>query len=109
MNKGELVDILAEKTGFTKVDSKRALDSCVEIITDALKENDDVLLTGFGKWETRARKATERVNPQTGEKVQVPAKVVSKFKVGKTLKETVQSNLDAVEGSSGDLEIKKSK
>ena len=107
MNKGEFVEELAEKTGFTKKDSKGALDATLEIISDALQEGDDVLFTGFGKFEPRARQATERVNPQTGEKMEVPAKVAPKFKAGKTLKETVQNNLEAVETGDG-LEVKKS-
>ena len=105
MNKGDFVDKLAEETGFMKKDSKKALDSIQEVITEALKEGEDVLLTGFGKFEPRARKATERINPQTGEKLDVPAKVVPKFKVGKSLKETVEGNLEAVETGDG-LEVK---
>ncbi len=110
-----LVKVIGRSEVLTKYSKKvvtkimHALESLRLNRDGALKENVDVFLTGFGKWETRARKATERVNPQTGEKVQVPAKVVPRFKVGKTLKETAQSNLGAVEGSSGDLEIKKNK
>lgn len=104
MNKGELVDRLAEETGFTKKDCKNALDSMLEIITESLEEGDEVMFTGFGKFEPRTRKATTRLNPQTGEEVQVPAKVVPKFKAGKTLKETVQDNLEVVATGEG-LEI----
>lgn len=107
MNKGEFVDELAERTGFTKKDSKKALDSTLDVITEALKGNEEVLLTGFGKFEVRARKATTRLNPRTGDEVQVPAKVVPKFKKGKNLKETVQENLEAVDDGSGELEIEK--
>lgn len=107
MNKGEFVDRLAEKTGFTKKDSKKALDATLKIITEALEEGDEVLFTGFGKFETRARKATERLHPRTGDVIDVPAKVVPKFKSGKTLKETVEENLEAVETEDG-LDIKQS-
>ncbi|MFB6215210.1 MAG: HU family DNA-binding protein, partial [Candidatus Bipolaricaulia bacterium] len=86
-------------------DSKKALDSVLEIITETLEEGDDVMFTGFGKFEPRARQATERINPQTGEKLQVPAKVVPKFSSGKTLEDTVRENLEAVETDSG-LEIR---
>jgi len=107
MNKGEFVEELAEKTGFTKKDSKKALDETLDIITEALEEGDEVMFTGFGKFEPRARKATERINPQTGEMIDVPAKVVPKFKAGKTLRETVEENLEAVETEEG-LEVEKS-
>lgn len=107
MNKGEFVDKLSEATGFTKKDSRKALDSMIDIITQALKDNEEVLLTGFGKFETRPRKATERINPQTQEKIKVPSKVVPAFKSGKNLKEEVKANLKAVKGVSGDLKVKK--
>ena len=106
MNKGEFVDELADKTGFTKKDSKEVLDLMLEITTEALEEGDYVMFTGFGKFEPRARKATTRLNPRTGDEVQVPTKVVPKFKAGKTLKETVQENLEAVE-KGDELEIEK--
>ncbi|MBS3813259.1 HU family DNA-binding protein [Candidatus Bipolaricaulota bacterium] len=96
MNKGEFVDILAEKTETTKKDSKEALDSTLEVITEALEDGKEVLFVGFGKFEPRARSATERLNPQTGEVIDVPAKVVPKFKAGKPLKEIVKENLDPV-------------
>lgn len=105
MNKGELIEELAQKTGFTKKDSKLALNSIVEIVEETLENNGEVMLTGFGKFETRPRKATERINPQTREKVQVPAKVVPKFKTGKNLEERVEENLVAVEKGSGELEV----
>ncbi|MFP4647441.1 MAG: HU family DNA-binding protein [Candidatus Acetothermia bacterium] len=108
MNKGEFVDRLAEKTGFTKKDSRKALDSTLEIIQDEVEEGGEVMLTGFGKFETRPRQATERINPRTGEKVQVPRKVVPAFKAGKTLKEGVKKNLEAVKKDSGDLQVEKS-
>ena len=107
MNKGEFVDKLAERTGFAKKDSKEVLDLTMEIITEALEDGDKVLFTGFGKFEPRARKATTRLNPRTGDEVQVPAKVVPKFKAGKPLKETVEENLEAVETEEG-LEVEKS-
>lgn len=59
------------------------------------------MFTGFGKFEPRARKATERINPQTGEKIDVPAKVVPKFKSGKMLREMAEENLEAVESGVG--------
>ena len=107
MNKGEFVDKLAEETGFTKKDSREALESTLEVIQNELEENGEVMFTGFGKFEPRPRKATERINPQTGEKIQVPSKVVPVFKAGKTLKEGVKENLEAVGNDSGELTVEK--
>lgn len=106
MNKGEFVDELAKKTGFTKKDSKKALDSVTEIITQSLSKNEEVLLTGFGKFEPRPRKASTRINPQTQQPIRVPKKVVPAFKAGKGLRESVKKNLRAV-GSGDNLEVRR--
>ncbi|MCK5247777.1 HU family DNA-binding protein [Candidatus Bipolaricaulota bacterium] len=90
MNKAELVEKLAKKTGLTKKDARAALDGVVEVITASLKNGEPVIITGFGKFETRRRKATTRMNPQTGQKIQTPAKTVPAFKAGKNLKDTVR-------------------
>lgn len=106
MNKGEFVDELAKKTGFTKKDSKIALDTVTEIITESVSKNEEVLLTGFGKFEPRPRKASTRINPQTQQPIKVPKKVVPVFKAGKGLRESVKKNLRAV-GSGSNLDVRR--
>ena len=89
MNKADLVAKLATKAGFSKKNAAKAIDAMVDLISGALASNENVTLTGFGKFEVRARKASTRVNPQTRKKISVPAKVVPAFKAGKNLKELV--------------------
>ncbi len=89
VNKAELVEKLAKGTGLTKKDARAALDGVVDVITQALAKNEPVIITGFGKFETRKRKATTRMNPQTGQRIKTPAKVVPAFKAGKNLKDIV--------------------
>ncbi|MGB2984215.1 MAG: HU family DNA-binding protein [Candidatus Bipolaricaulia bacterium] len=89
MNKAELVEKLAKETGLTKKDARAALDGVVNVINKALSKNEPVIITGFGKFETRKRKATTRMNPQTGQRIKTPAKTVPAFKAGKNLKEIV--------------------
>lgn len=108
MNKAEFIDQLSKKLNITKKDSKKVLDSILEIITEALTKNDQVLLMGFGKFETSPRKKRTAINPQTREKINVPRKVVPKFKAGKNLREAIQENLEAVEFSSGKIEVQRS-
>ncbi len=93
MNKGEFVDRLGEKTGLTKKDARKVLDAVLDTIQNTLLRGDDVKLVGFGKFAVRARKASRRINPQTKQPIQVPAKVVPLFKPGKNLKRQVESNL----------------
>ncbi len=89
MNKAELVEKLAKGTGLTKKDARAALDGVVDVITQALAKNEPVIITGFGKFETRKRKATTRMNPQTGQRIKTHAKVVPAFKAAKNLKDIV--------------------
>ena len=89
MNKAELAEKLVKKAGLTKKNAYKAIDAVIEVITGALTSNDAVVLTGFGKFEVRSRKATTRINPQTQKKIKVPAKVVPAFRPGKNLKAIV--------------------
>lgn len=90
MNKSELVAAIAEKSGLTKVDSTKALDSLLEAITEALTKEEKVQLVGFGTFEVRHRKAREGRNPRNPEeKIHIPASKAPVFKAGKTLKEAV--------------------
>lgn len=85
MNKAELVERLAKGTGLTKKDARAALDGVVDVITQALARNEPVIITGFGKFEARRRIASTRMNPQTGQRIKTPAKVIPAFKAGKDL------------------------
>ena len=90
MNKNDFIDIVAEKSGLTKKDSKAALDAVLETITETLSKGDSVSFIGFGTFSTSTRdERTARV-PATGAEVKVPATKVAKFKVGKALKDAVK-------------------
>jgi DNA-binding protein HU-beta len=89
MNKAELVDFIANKTGLTKKDVNHVLDAMIEAVVETVSSDDSVTLTGFGTFLSVHRKATTKRNPKTGEKVNVPAKNVPKFRPGKSFKESV--------------------
>jgi len=90
LNKSELVDLVAEKTGMSKKDSEKALKAVLEGITDGLVRGNKVQLVGFGTFEVRQRKAREGRNPATGEKIKIKALKVPAFKPGKALKDKVK-------------------
>lgn len=89
MNKNELISAVAKKSGLTKADSARAIDSFIASVSDSLGKNQEVRLVGFGTFAVAQRKATEGRNPRTGEKIKIPAKKSPKFRAGKALKEKV--------------------
>ena len=89
MNKQEFIGQLARRTNLSKKDARVALDTALDLIVQQVKTRGKVSLTGFGSFEAREQKATQRVNPQTGKKMNVPAKRVPKFRPGKGFKEAV--------------------
>lgn len=90
MNKAQLIESIAEKSGLTKADSKKALDAFINSTTDALKGGDRVALVGFGSFSVAERNARTGRNPQTGKPINIPAKKVVKFKAGAELADEVQ-------------------
>lgn len=90
VNKDALVGAIAEKTELSKKDVEMVLDGMVEVVTKALRDRNKVTLTGFGTFKTSDRAAREGINPQTKEKIQIPAMTVPKFTAGKALKEAVK-------------------
>ena len=85
MNRTELAAVVAEKTGMTKVDAKKAVDAALEAIEEALVANDTVALLGFGTFSVVERAERQGVNPSTGAKITIAAKKSVKFKAGSAL------------------------
>jgi len=90
VNKNELVTTVATATGLSKADAAKAVDGVFQSITDALKKGDEVRLVGFGTFNVAERAQSEGRNPRTGEKIDIPASKLPKFRAGKGLKDAVQ-------------------
>jgi DNA-binding protein HU-beta len=92
MNKTELIEKVAKKTGLTKKDSSMVVDSIFStspkegIIANELAAGRRVQITGFGTFQTRRRKKRMGRNPQTGETITIPASRFPAFTAGKALK-----------------------
>lgn len=89
MNRKELIDALANKTGSTKADAERNIAALIEVITDTLKKGDSISLVGFGTFEVRKRAARTGRNPATGAELKIKASKQPAFKAGATLKAAV--------------------
>ncbi|PJE79551.1 DNA-binding protein HU-beta [invertebrate metagenome] len=89
MNKNDLVAVIAEQADIPKNQAQQILDAILSSVTQTLKNNDSVNLTGFGTFLQRSRAARMGQNPKTGEKISIPASNTAAFKPGKTLKEAV--------------------
>ncbi|MDX2367122.1 MAG: HU family DNA-binding protein [Colwellia sp.] len=91
MNKGQLVDKIAESADITKASAGRALDSLIAAITSELADGGDVALVGYGTFKVSDRAARKGRNPQTGAEIQIAAAKIPGFKAGKALKDAVNS------------------
>ena len=87
--KKELVNRIADSTGHTKVVVKEILQSFLDEIIDELSLGNRLEFREFGVFEVKERKARRAQNPRTLEKVEVPAKRVVKFKVGRLMRQRV--------------------
>lgn len=90
MNKQEVIGLVAERAGLNRTDAARAVETMLEVITDALRRGDEVRLVGFGNFVVTRRKASVGRNPRTGEPLQIDSTAQPKFRAGKLLKEAVQ-------------------
>jgi len=89
VNKKELIEKIAEKSGLKKSEAEKALKAFEDSIVEALKEGDKVTLVGFGTFSVSERKERKGRNPQSGAEMVIPAKRVPKFTAGKLFKDEV--------------------
>ena len=89
MNKTELIEEIAQRTDSSKAEAQKYVESFEEVVAGALRSGEEVQITGFGKFYVRQQKAREGVNPQTKEKMHIPASKVPAFSAGKGLKEVL--------------------
>ncbi len=90
MNKADLIDQVAARTGQTKSTIAAALEATMATIVDAVAQDQSVTLSGFGTFEPKQRQARTGRNPRTGEVVPIPPKTVPVFRPGSAFKDSVQ-------------------
>ena len=95
MNKSELIQDVADRTGLSRSEVGSVIDAIFDAengaIASALKSGDTVGLTGFGSFRTSARAARKGRNPQTGKEIKIAASTAATFSAGKGLKDTLNS------------------
>lgn len=89
MNKADLVNAVAAKTGATKKSVSDVLDAVLDAVMASLKKGENVTLTGFGTFRSVHQAAGVKRNPKTNQPVNVPAKNVPRFRAGKQFREMV--------------------
>ncbi len=95
MNRTELAEQVASKTGLDRRQSEAAVEAVTGAIVAEIKAGNRVSIFGFGSFEPRARAARTARNPQTQETVKVPASKTVAFKPAAAFKETLNAKRGA--------------
>jgi len=92
MTKSVLIEKVSEKVeGLTRSQTEIVVDTVFDSIKKALMNGEKIEIRGFGNFRLKTRKPRKARNPKTGESVDVPEKKVLHFKVGKDLKDTLNT------------------
>ena len=94
VTKKELVELIANQTGITQVDTKIVIENFLGAIADSLKGGRNIEIRGFGRFKIKEKKARQARNPRTGEKVFVDAGLKPVFESSNELKRFVNENSD---------------
>jgi DNA-binding protein HU-beta len=89
VNKAELIDVVASRLGQSKRDVTEIVDAFIEETKRAVANGEKVAVSGFGVFESQARKARLGRNPRTGETVKIKATKLPKFRPGAEFKAVV--------------------
>jgi integration host factor subunit beta len=92
MTKSELIEAIAARGDLTKARAETVVNCVFDAMTEALQKGEGIEIRGFGSFTVRPYKPYDGRNPRTGQPVPVPAKRLPFFKVGKELKELVNSS-----------------
>ncbi|MEE9276388.1 MAG: integration host factor subunit alpha [bacterium] len=89
MTKIDIINLVAEDTGLSKVKAEEAVETIIATIKQTLTEGNPVILRRFGSFQVRAKSARVGRNPKTGQEATISARNVVRFKSGKHFKEAV--------------------
>jgi DNA-binding protein HU-beta len=92
MTKPEFIDRLAQRSHLSKQEAARVLDAVLSLVEETLRDGGEVTWSGFGKFHVGNRAARAGVNPRTGERIEIPATRVPRFRAGSGLKKAVRGS-----------------
>jgi len=91
MNKKDIVQAIHSKVGFSRRETAAIVDTALELMKTALAQGDSVMISAFGKFSVREKKAHKGRNPKTGETITLPPRKVITFKISRGLKERINA------------------
>ncbi|HEY9036686.1 MAG TPA: integration host factor subunit alpha [Pseudomonadales bacterium] len=91
LTKAEMADRLFEELGLNKREAKELVEMFFDEITNALENNQQVKMSGFGNFDLRSKRSRPGRNPKTGEEIPITARRVVTFRPGQKLKTRVEA------------------
>ena len=92
LTKAELSEMLFERLGLNKRESKDMIDAFFVLIADTLVDGNDVKISGFGNFQIRTKAPRPGRNPRTGEAIPIEARRVATFHASHKLKDQIQGD-----------------
>ena len=93
MNRADLIVAISERVGITKAQAAAALETMIGAMSARLKAREKVTLVGFGTFHAAERKARMGRDPRTSEVIEIPARIVPRFKPGRQLVEKLNETV----------------
>ncbi len=90
MNKNELINEVARKTGLSRREAEVGVQTMLDLIVGELAKTGKITLTGFGTFDVGKRKERLGVNPRTGKPIKIPATKMPRFKPSRNLRVKVK-------------------
>jgi len=98
MTKGKIVNIVAEGTGLTKVETGAVIDGFLATMIYSLTQGESVQIRELGTFRVVKRKSRTARNPRTGGIVLIPSQIVAKFRPTKSLRKALNHSQNAEPG-----------
>lgn len=90
MNKSELINEVARKTGLSRREAEVGVQTMLDLIAKEITKGSKVTLTGFGTFDVGKRKARSGVNPRTGDPIKIAASKMPRFKPSRNLRSKIK-------------------
>jgi integration host factor subunit alpha len=87
LTKAKIVERLFAQNLFTKTESAQIIDTLFELMKQRLESGEEILISGFGKFQLREKASRRGRNPHTGQPIKLLPRVVVTFKCAGTLRE----------------------
>ncbi len=89
MTKADIVEVVHNRTGFSKKESSEAVEAILDILKEVLEKGEKVKLSGFGNFVIRDKEVRKGRNPKTGQEMEISARSVLTFKPSQKLKDHI--------------------